>query len=281
VAQPLTIASLNGQFLPLTEVRISPLDRGFLFGDAVYEVIPVYSGTPLLLDAHVARLNRSLGAIDIQNPQSDGEWRQLITELIERNGSGTMAIYVQVSRGVESGRDHVYSQDIRPTVFAMATEIGTHNYAGGVITITQPDERWSRCDIKTTSLLPNILVRQKAAEAGATEAILIDDGLVTEGSASSVIIIEDQTLVRRPHGTEVLPGTTTDHVVALADEAGFACHEELVTLERLLAADEVWLTSATRGIAPVVRVDEQVIGDGRPGPVWAAVYRLYESHLHD
>ncbi len=280
MANPLAIAGLNGEFLPLTEVRLSPLDRGFLFGDAVYEVIPVYGGAPLLLDAHMARLNRSLGAIDIRNPHSDDEWRQFLTELIERNGGGTMALYVQVSRGAESSRDHVYSQDIHPTVFAMATEISAHDYTDGVIAITLPDERWDRCDIKTTSLLPNILARQKAAEAGAIDAILIDDGYVTEGGASSVIIIENRTLVRRPHGTEVLPGTTTDHVVVLAGEAGYACHEELVTTERLLAADEVWLTSATRGIAPVVRVDEQIIGAGQPGPVWAAVYQLYETRLH-
>jgi len=281
VAQPLAIASLNSEFLPLAEVRISPLDRGFLFGDAVYEVIPVYGGAPLLLDAHVARLNRSLGAIDIRNPHSDDEWRQFLTELIERNGGGTMAIYVQVSRGAEASRDHVYLQNIRPTVFAMAAEIDAHDYADGVKAITRPDERWDRCDIKTTSLLANILARQKAVEAGAIEAILIDNGHVTEGGASSVIIVENRTLVRRPHGTEVLPGTTTDHVVALAGEAGYACREELVTLERLLAADEVWLTSATKGIAPVVRVDEQIIGSGRPGPVWTAVYQLYETRLHD
>jgi len=281
VAQPLAIASLNGKFLPLAEARISPLDRGFLFGDAVYEVVPVLHGTPLLLDAHIERLERSLSAINIHNPQSDPEWRALIMALIEKNGGGTMAIYLQISRGADSGRNHVYSRDIRPTVFAMATELNKTNYTEGIRAITLPDERWGRCDIKSTALLPNILAQQKAAEAGATDAILIDDGYVTEGAVSSVIIVENRILVRRPHGTEVLPGTTTDQVIMIALNAGYACHEERVTIERLLAADEVWLTSASKDIAPVVRIDGQTIGDGQPGPVWAAVRSLYEAWPDD
>jgi len=277
VAKPLAVASLDGRFLPLAEAHISPLDRGFLFADAVYEVIPVHGGTPLLLDAHVARLDRSLGAIDISNPLDDEQWRNLIAELIERNGGGTMAIYIQVSRGADSGRDHRYSRDISPTVFAMATEHGKNEYAAGVAAITLPDQRWDRCDIKSTALLPNILARQKAAEAGAIDAILVDDGFITEGAVSSVIVVENNTLVRTPHGTEVLPGTTTDQVVGIACDAGYTCREERLTLARLLAADEVWLTGATKGIAPVVRIDDRQIGDGRPGPVWRAVNELYEA----
>ncbi len=281
MARPLAIAGLNGQFLPLAEAHISPLDRGFLFGDAIYEVVPVHDGVPLLLDAHVARLNRSLKAIDLRNPHSDDEWKKLIAELITRNGGGTMAIYVQVSRGTESTRDHLYSQDISPTVFSMATALDKSDYTAGVTAITLPDERWGRCDIKSTALLPNVMARQKAADAGAIDAILIDDGNVTEGAVSSVIIVENGILARTPHGIEVLPGTTTDHVVAIARGAGYVCHEERLTLERLLAANEVWLTGATKGIAPVVRIDEQIIGDGRPGSVWEAVNRLYETLPND
>jgi D-alanine transaminase len=277
MSQPLAIAGLNGEFLPLTEARISPLDRGFLFGDAVYEVVPVLDGTPSLLDAHLARLGRSLDAIEIRNPYITDEWCRFIAELIERNGSGTMAIYLQVSRGTDSGRNHLFPQNIPPTVFAMATELDQSDYTNGVTAITLPDERWGRCDIKSTALLPNVLARQKAAEAGAVDAILIDDGYITEGAVSSVIVVENETLVRRPHGTEVLPGTTTDHVVTIARTKGYRCLEEQLTVERLLAADEVWLTGATKGIAPVVRIDDRPIGDGRPGPVWAAVNRLYES----
>lgn len=277
MSQTLEIAVLNGEFLPLKEARISPLDRGFLFGDAVYEVVPVHDGTPALLDAHIARLDRSLSAIDIRNPHSAGEWRQLIAKLIEHNGGGTMAIYIQVSRGADAGRNHVYPQNVMPTVFAMATDFHRADYRAGVTAITLPDERWDRCDIKSTALLPNVLARQKAAEAGAVDAILIHDGHVTEGAVSSVILVEDGTLLRRPHGNEVLPGTTTDHVVEIARNNGYPCREEQLSVERLLAADEVWLTGATKGIAPVVSIDGRVIGDGRPGPVWTAVNRLYES----
>jgi D-alanine transaminase len=277
MAQPLAIVGLNGKFLPLAEAHISPLDRGFLFGDAIYEVVPVHDGEPELLTAHIIRLDRSLRAINIRNPHDDNEWRSLIADLIERNGGGTMAIYVQVSRGTDAGRNHVYTENLRPTVFAMATELGGHDYTAGVTAITLPDERWARCDIKSTALLPNILARQKAAAVGAVDAILVDHDYVTEGAVSSVIIVEHETLVRTPHGTEVLPGTTTDHVIAIAGDAGYACQDQRLTVARLLAADEVWLTGATKGIAPVVRIDEQIIGDGLPGPVWAAVNRLYEA----
>ncbi len=281
MAQPLAIAGLNGKFLPLAEAHISPLDRGFLFADSVYEVVPVHDGIPLLFDAHLARLARSLAAIDIRNPHSDDQWEKLVTELIRQNGGGTMAIYLQVSRGPESGRDHVYSRETLPTVFMMATELSKPEHTLGIAVITLQDERWSRCDIKSTALLPNILARRKAADSGAREAILIDNGYVTEGAASSVIIVENNSLIRSPHSTEVLPGTTTDHVFAVAHNAGYTCHEERFTAERLLAADEVWLTSATQGITPVVRVDEQIVGEGEPGPVWAAVSRLFEASMHD
>jgi len=192
MAQPLAIAGLNGKFMPLAEVSISPLDRGFLFADSIYEVIPVYGGTPLLLEAHVARLDRSLKAINIRNPHSDDAWQNLIAELIKCNGGGTMALYIQVSRGVESGRNHAYSENIQPTVFAMATELGDYQYEAGVTAIMLPDDRWKRCDIKSTALLPNILAQRKAAEAGAIDAILTVDGYVTEGAVSSIIIVENE-----------------------------------------------------------------------------------------
>ena len=277
----LETAYLNGKFLPIEQASISPLDRGFLFGDAVYEVIPIHHGEPSLLDAHVRRLERNLEALRISNPHSKAQWHTLIEELASRNGGGNLAIYIQVSRGADSGRDHIFPQQVSPTVFAMANTLGDRSYADGVKAITLPDDRWARCDIKATALLANVLARQEAHEAGAVDAILIWEGTVTEGAVSSVIAVENGTLVRRPHGTEVLPGTTTDHVVTIAREKGYRCLEERLTVERLLAADEVWLTGATKGIAPVVRIDNQVIGDGRPGPVWAAVSHLYDSWPYD
>lgn len=280
MAGTLPTAYLNGEFLPLEEARISPLDRGFLFGDAIYEVVPVYDGKPHLTDAHIARLKSSLAAIHITNPLPDQEWVALIHTLIERNGGGTLAIYIQISRGAETGRDHVWTEPVAPTLFAMATELNEIDYQQGAAAITLPDQRWGRCDIKATALLANVLARHEAAQAGAIDAILIRDGHVTEGAVSSVIIVENNCLVRRPSGSAVLPGTTTDHVVSIATAEGYACREEPITLERLIAADEVWLTGATKCIAPIIAIDGKTIGAGKPGSIWQAVNALYEADQH-
>jgi D-alanine transaminase len=264
----LATAYLNGEFLPIEQAAISPLDRGFLFGDAVYEVIPVRSAEPSLLDAHLQRLERNLNALRISNPHSQTEWRILIEELASRNGGGNLAIYIQISRGADSGRDHIFPDQVSPTVFAMANTLGDMDYAGGVKAITLPDNRWGRCDIKATALLANVLARQEAYEAGAIDAILIWDGAVTEGAVSSVIVVENGELVRRPQGTEVLPGTTTDHVFEVGRSLGLVCRDEIIPESRLFAADEIWLTGATKGVAPVVRLNDQSVGTGSPGPVW-------------
>jgi D-alanine transaminase len=264
----LATAYLNGEFLPIEQAAISPLDRGFLFGDAVYEVIPVRSAEPSLLDAHLQRLERNLNALRISNPHSQTEWRILIEELASRNGGGNLAIYIQISRGADSGRDHIFPDQVSPTVFAMANTLGDMDYAGGVKAITLPDNRWGRCDIKATALLANVLARQEAYEAGAIDAILIWDGAVTEGAVSSVIVVENGELVRRPQGTEVLPGTTTDHVFEVGRSLGLVCRDEIISESRLFAADEIWLTGATKGVAPVVRLNDQSVGTGSPGPVW-------------
>ena len=264
----LATAYLNGKFLPIEQASISPLDRGFLFGDAVYEVIPIRSGEPSLLDAHLLRLEHSLEALRISNPRTKTQWRTLIEELASRNGGGDLAIYLQISRGADAGRDHVFPDQVSPTVFAMATPLGDMRYAEGVTAITLPDNRWGRCDIKATALLANVLARQEAHEAGAVDAILIWEGTVTEGAVSSVILVENGELIRRPPGTEVLPGTTTDLVFDVGRTLNLTCRDELISESRLFAADEVWLTGATKGVAPVVRIDERVIGNGSPGPVW-------------
>lgn len=279
MAAPLPTAWFNGRFMPLADVRVSPLDRAFLFGDAVYEVIPVYAGESFLLDAHLDRLERSLGEVRIRNPHSRSEWVTLIAGLVERNGGGNLAVYLQVSRGADVGRDHVFPGDqVRPTVFGMVTPINEpHPDRRGIRAVTCPDQRWGRCDIKSTALLANVLARQAAHEAGAGEAILIRDGQLSEGSASSVIIVEAGTLVRRPAGPDVLPGTTTDAVVAIARQCGFACHDEPVSEARLRQADEVWITAATRGIAPVILLDGQPVGSGQPGPVWHKVAAAFDA----
>jgi D-alanine transaminase len=277
MTEALATAYLNGIFLPLQEASISPLDRGFLFGDAAYEVIPVYGGRPLLLRAHLNRLARSLRELRIDDPLSPAEWERMISEMISRNQGGDQALYVQVTRGAYGGRDHRFPDSARPTVFAMSSRPAADQVAQGISAITLPDTRWGRCDIKSTALLANVLARQTASEAGANEAILIREDEMTEGATSSVIVVESGVLLRRPNGAEILPGTTTDFVVELASNAGLVCREERISAARLRGADEIWLTSAMRGIAPVVKLDGRPVGDGRPGPVWRQVSALFEE----
>lgn len=281
VAATLAVTYLNGSFLPIAEASVSPLDRGFLFGDAIYEVIPVFSGRPFLLDAHLQRLTRSLNELQIANPYSTEEWNSVIKGLIEKNDGDDLAIYIQVTRGADSGRDHRFPDQVSPTVFGMASILTPPDFSSGVSAVTRPDNRWNRCDIKATALLANVLSHQQAREAGAADAILIWDDEVTEGASSSVIIIDAGELIRRPNGREVLPGTTTDHVVALARRAGLGCRQAPISVSHLRNADEIWLTSATKGVAPVVRLDDQPIGTGMPGPVWQQVIKLYEASKRD
>jgi D-alanine transaminase len=279
MAAPLHTAWFNGGFMPLSEVRISPLDRAFLFGDAVYEVIPVYAGQPFLLDPHLDRLERSLHELSIRNPHRRKEWMDIISGLIEQNGGGNLAIYLQVSRGADIKRDHAFPPEtVQPTVFGMVSTMAEpHPDQLGLRAITLADPRWARCDIKSTALLANLLARQAAREAGAGEAILLRDGHLSEGSASSVIIVEGGALVRRPAGPEVLPGTTTDAVFAAAARVGVAGRDEMISEQRLRQADEIWITAATRGITPVLELDGRKIGDGRPGPVWRQVAAAFEA----
>ena len=276
----LSIVYLNGSFQNIQKAHISPLDRGFLFGDAVYEVIPVYGGKPLLLNKHLARLDRSLSEIRMLNPHTPEKWTSIINSLIEKNGGGNLGIYLQISRGTEFGRDHTFPKVITPTVFGMASRIADANFQDtGVAAITLPDSRWARCDIKSTALLANILARQQAADAGADDAILIRDGYVTEASVSSVIIVEGDILVTRNDGPELLPGTTRQLVLELATEAGLSCREEAVSEKRLRAADELWLMSATRDVVPVTHLDGSIVGNGKPGPVWRRVKDLYAAYI--
>jgi D-alanine transaminase len=275
VSATLPTAYLNGEFLPIEQARISPLDRGFLFGDAVYEVIPFLDGKPMLLDAHVHRLEGNLAAMRILNPLETAQWNALVSDLANRNGGGTLAIYIQVSRGADTGRDHAFPDGVESTIFAMANELTDTDYPEGAKAITMADNRWGRCDIKATALLANVLARQSASEAGAIDAILIWDGVVTEGAVSSVIIVENGELIRRPAGPEVLPGTTTDYVFALAGELGLSCRNEQISESRLRTADEIWLTGATKGIAPIVLLDGIVVGGGEPGPVWQKVQKVF------
>lgn len=278
MAGVLSIAYLNGVFLPVAEARISPLDRGFLFADAVYEVIAVYGGHPLLVEEHLQRLERSLAELHIANPHDRQGWHTIIGEIIARNGACDMGVYLQVTRGADHGRDHTFPAGIAPTVFAMASPLAAFDFdTAGINAITATDNRWGRCDIKSTALLANVLLRETARAAGAGECIMLREGFVTEGSSSSVLIVEGESLITRPNGPEILPGTTICLIRDVALTAGFGYREEMISEARLRKAGEIWITSAMRGVVPVTRLDGQGIGTGLPGPVWRVVAEGYEQ----
>ncbi|MEA5445475.1 D-amino acid aminotransferase [Gammaproteobacteria bacterium AB-CW1] len=281
MAIPLPTAWLNGEFLPVQEARISPLDRGFLFGDAVYEVIPVYDGQPFRLDEHLARLENSLKAIRLSDAMGRQRWRDTLLELVERNGGGDQNVYLQVSRGTDKGREHGFpAEPIAPTCFAMSSPLPrppAHLRSEGARAHLVEDLRWRRCDIKATTLLPNILAKQAAHEAGADEALLHRDGELIEGSSMTLFLVKDGVIHTPPQSSAILPGITRQVVLELAHELGISVQETALPLEQLEQADELWFSSSSREIMPVTRVDEQTIGEGRPGPVWARVQAALEA----
>ncbi len=279
----LETAYLNGQFLPLSEARISPLDRGFLFADGVYEVIPVYAGQAFRLNDHLRRLEQSLQGIRLPNPLSRQQWQAMIVNLIEQNGAGEQAVYLQVTRG-SAVRNHAFPKNCPATIFAMSNQrqpVAPIDLAtAGVCAITAEDIRWHNCHLKTIALLPNILLRQQAVDAGCFEAILVRDGMVTEGAASNVFIVENERLLTPPADHLVLPGITRDVVLELAASAGVTHGQEPLSRERLQTADEIWLTSSTRELVPVIRLDDKDVGDGHAGPLWLRMQTCYR-HFTD
>jgi D-alanine transaminase len=276
----LPLVYLNGEFLPPAQARVSAFDRGFIFGDGVYEVIPVFGGRLFRLPQHLARLDASLGEIRLRNPLAAGEWQAIFERLIQTNGKNDQSIYLQVTRGV-APRDHAFPPDVTPTVFAYSQPLKyppAEQLASGVAAITESDIRWTRCDIKAIALLANALLRQQAIESGAAEAILIRDGVVTEGAASNIFIVERGRLVTPPKGPFILPGITRDLVVELARAHGVPCAEEPIREQQLHAAEEVWMTSSTKEILPITRIDNRTVGGGRPGPMHARMFALYRAY---
>lgn len=272
----MAIVYLNGEFKPIEEAAISVLDRGFLFGDGVYEVLPVYGGRLFRLEQHLWRLDNSLDGIRLSHPHDRGEWASLLTQLVSRNGSGDLTVYVQVTRGV-GPRDHAFPPSPRPTVFAMVNPLPERPQVHGVKAITARDIRWELCNIKAITLLPNALLRQQAVEAGATEAILHRNGRVTEGAASNVFVVSGGEVATPPKSSQLLPGITRDLVVELLQEAGVPCDERAVSLDELRQAEEIWITSSSREIVPVTELDGEAVSGGKSGPVWDAAYRLYQD----
>ena len=283
---PMPICYLNGTYLPLEQARISPLDRGFLFSDSVYEVLPVFQGRMFRCADHFDRLARSLAEIRMATPFSHVQWLEILEELIQRNGSGSMYVYLQVTRGAEFGRSHAFPKErAQPTVFAMAAplpELTADIRAHGIAAITVEDFRWGRCDIKTTALLANVLMKQRALESGALEAIIVRDGEVLEGSSTSVFLIVDDVLVTPPNNVRILPGTTRNAVLELA-QGLLPIEVRRISVGEMWRAQEVWISAATRDVLPVVRIDNTPIGTGRPGPHWqqiAAGFAELRQRLH-
>ncbi|MBI1731395.1 MAG: D-amino acid aminotransferase [Gammaproteobacteria bacterium] len=269
---------LNGRFLPAAEAAVPVLDRGFIFGDGVYEVIPVFGNHILRLAEHLLRLRQSLAAIYMESPHTDAEWRGIIEGLLERNPGGRdRSIYLHVTRGV-APREHVSRAPLTPTVFAMCNPIPERVHDTGLSVVTHADIRWQRCDIKAISLLPGILLREHAQRVdGSVETILLRDGYLTEGAASNVFVVRKGEVRTPPKCNFILPGVTRDLVIELLRGANIPCLEAEVREPELFAADEIWLTSSTMGIAPVTRLDGKPVGAGRPGPVWRAADCVYQE----
>jgi len=271
---------LNGQFLPAGQARISVLDRGFLFGDGVYEVIPVYGGRLFRLEPHLDRLDHSLAGIRLANPLPHRQWREILDELVKRNRGEDQSIYLQVTRGVAL-RDHGFPDGAEPTVFAMSSPlkpVADEYRREGISAITVEDIRWRHCDIKAIALLPNVLLRQRALDQGAAEAILIREGEVTEGAASNVFVVRGGEIITPRKGNLLLPGITRDLVVELCRRHGLTCREAPLLEEDLRSADEIWITSSTKEVVPVTRLDDVPVGEGAPGPVWEQIIDLYHRY---
>ena len=281
---PLPICYLNGEYAPLAEARVSPLDRAFLFGDAVYEVIPVYASRPFRLREHLDRLNRSLAGIRMAAPKPHADWARLCQELIERNSAKEAHIYLQVTRGAEFGRNHAWPDGLQPTVFAYITAMEPLPPAfleHGVAAVTAAETRWARRDIKSTALLANVLLKRLAADAGAFETIMLENGELTEGSSTTVHVVKGGVIHTPPNGRQILPGTTRDVITLLAGRLNVRCETTRVSEAALKAADEIWLAFATRGLLPVTTLDGAAVGPGKPGPLFKRMSGAFIEYTHE
>jgi D-alanine transaminase len=270
---------LNGTFLPMEEARVPVLDRGFIFGDGVYELVPVYSRVPFRLEEHLARLERSLAAVRIRNPYSRAEWGAIVAEIVARQPFEDQGVYFQVTRGVAK-RDHGFPADVPPTVFMMSNPLVTppkELVERGAAAVSAVDDRWLHCDVKSISLVANCLLRQRSVEAGAAETILFRDGKLTEASASNVFVVGDGTLLAPPKSRLILPGITYDVVLELARGAGIPVQVRDLTEAETRAADEIWVSSSSKEVLAIVALDGRPVGEGRPGPLFRRIYALYQD----
>ena len=284
----MSIAFLDGHYLPLEEARISPMDRGFLFGDGIYEVVPSYAGKMVGFAPHIARMQNGLDAIGIKLDWSEQHWADLCKRLIDENGPGNLGLYLHVSRGADNKRFHGFPEAVTPTVFAFAFDIAPAPVAD--IALARPykvsstqDLRWDRCHIKSTALLGNVLHFQQGYEKGHGETILFNaDNELTEASACNVFIVKDNKVITPVLDNQLLPGITRHIVLDILRRDGtISIEERTVTMDEVRSADEVWITSSSKEIAPVVQIDDIPVGDGAVGPMWLAAQTLYSAGKHD
>jgi len=272
---------LNGQWVPQDEAKVSAFDRGFIFGDGVYEVIPVYGKRPFRLARHLERLKRSCDAIHLKNPCGDADWKGIIEKLVGQDDAQDQMVYLQITRGV-APRDHAFPENTEPTCFAYGKPLhfpDAGTFAKGVDAITTPDIRWLRCDIKAIALLANVILRQSAIENGAAEAILLRGDEMTEGAASNIFIVKGDCIITPPKGELILPGITRDLVVELAHENNVCIEERSISAEELNTADEVWMTSSTKEILPIVNINKSPVGSGKPGKMHKQMLSIYQDYI--
>ncbi len=277
------IVYLNGQFLPIEQAHVSVLDRGFIFGDGVYEVIPVYSRHAFRLDEHLHRLEQSLAGLRLVNPYHLDEWKKLTRELITHNEAEDQSLYLQVTRGV-APRDHAFPENTTPTIFMMSNPLITPpsaQYEKGVAAISATDIRWDRCDIKAIALLPNVLLRQLSVDAGAAETVLFRNGILTEGSASNIFAVEKGVILAPPKDNHMLPGITYDVVLELAAAHNIPVNIGYFDEARIRAADELWITSSTKEVLAITTLDGKPIADAKPGPMFRRIHGWYQDYKNN
>ena len=276
---------LNGDWMPIEEAKVSVLDRGFIYGDGVYEYVPVINGKPYRLEGHLVRLNNSCKEIGLKNPYSHAEWAELVKQIVEKNGTHDQGIYWQITRGVAK-RDHSFPVGVEPTVFMMSNplpKLTQEQIDNGVPCYTFPDTRWHRCHIKSISLLGNVLAKQHASEQGGAEVVMLRDGFLTEASASNVFCVFGDTIVSAPKDNHILGGITLDAVTDLAKKAGMKLEVRPVPEAEMWACDEMWLSSSSKGVLAITTLDDKPIGNaahkGKPGPVFKKIFALVQADL--
>ena len=273
------IVYLNGKYLPISQAHVSVLDRGFIYGDGVYELVPVYGREPFRLAHHLARLQRSLDGVGLANPHTDAQWEAIIREVVARQPFDDQGVYFQVTRGAAK-RDHSFPKGVAPTVFMMSNPLplpSREQVDNGVAVVTADDNRWHRCDLKTISLLGNVLMRQLATDQGAAETVMFRDGFLTEASASNVLVVIGGTIVVPPKDNHILPGITYDATMEFAREAGIPLTVRPVPKAEALSADELWLSSSTKEVLAITKVDGKPFAGGKPGPIFRRMWDVFQT----